>query len=270
MPLVSAKKLKNVRSSAMTSTLRCFRVFELLAEEPYELSVSDIAEILSMPRASAHRLCATLVETGFVEQVPTYKRYRLTSKSLWAGSGYLRHSAIYRAAYFPMQTLVKQIPGAAQLGILSEGKMLFTHSVGDPGSTDAFADLGLRRPLHATASGKLFLADMPLDEVKRLMAHGVEKFTERTIVSFARMKEELAQVAAKGYAVNDEELIPGYTIFAAPVFDSSRRTVAAISITLPVEHSNLRKKETAYVALLREAACKTSLQLGYNPRSSIA
>jgi DNA-binding IclR family transcriptional regulator len=257
----------NAKSSAMTSTLRCFQVLELLAEEPFELSVSDIAKVLTMPRASAHRLCTTLVEGGFVEHVSTHKRYRLTPKSLRVGSGYLRHSAIYRAAFFPMQELAKQIPGTVQLGVLSEGRALFIYAVGYPGAAHVFTDVGLQRALHATASGKLFLADMPLDQVEQLMSHGVEKYTERTTVSFARMKEELIQVASKGYAVNDEELLPGYLAYAAPVLDSSRRTVGAISITLPVDRTRSTKK-TPHVALLCETAQKTSLQLGYNPHFS--
>ena len=252
----------------MSSTLRCFEVLELLAEEPFELSVSDIAEVLSTPRASAHRLCATLLQGGFVEQVASNKRFRLTSKSLWVGSGYLRHSAIYRAAFFPMQELVKQIPGTAQLGVYSEGKVLFVHSVGYPGSPHAFADVGLRRALHATASGKLFLADMPLQEVEQLMAHGVEKYTERTTVSFARMKDELGKVAKQGYAVNDEELLPGYLVIAAPVLDATARTVAAISITMPVDRSH-PKIELSHAASVMDAASRTSLLLGYN-RLSVA
>jgi DNA-binding IclR family transcriptional regulator len=268
MALASVRKKRNVKSSAMSSTLRCFKVLELLAEEPFELSVSDIAEVLVMPRASAHRLCATLLEGGFVEQVSSNKRFRLTSKSLWVGSGYLRHSAIYRAAFFPMQELVKRIPGTAQLGVYSEGKVLFVHSVGYPGSTHPFADVGLRRALHATASGKLFLADMPLQQVEQWMSHGVEKYTDRTTVSFSRMKEELARVADRGYAVNDEELLPGYLVIAAPVFDANGSTVAAISITLPVDHTH-PEIESAHAALLCDSALKTSLLLGYNRLSSI-
>ena len=264
MNAMNTKKSKRARTGTMSSTLRCFKVLELLAEEPFELSVTDTAERLSMPRASAHRLCATLAEGGFIESVPASKRYRLTAKSLWVGSGYLRHSAIYRAAFFPMQALAKQIPGTAQLGILSEGKVLFIHSVGYPGSTEAFADVGLQRALHATASGKLFLADMPLDEVERLMAHGVVRYTERTLVTFDQIKEELLQIAAKGYAVNDEELLPGFYYMAAPVLDTNGATAGTISITIPAElaHSG---NGTSYAALLCEAARKTSLQLGYNP-----
>jgi DNA-binding IclR family transcriptional regulator len=263
MPSRNAKKVSNAGTGAMTSTLRCFRVLELLAEEPFELSVSDIADILSMPRASAHRLCTTLAEGGLVEHILPHKRYRLTPKLLWVGSGYLRHSAIYRAAFFPMQELAKQIPGTAQLGVLSEGKVLFIHSVGYSGTTEAFADVGLRRPLHATASGKLFLAEMTLEQVERLMSRGLKKFTDRTTVSFAQMKETLAEVKLKGYAVNDQELLPGYFVLAAPVLGPSRTTVGAISVTIPVEHMNAAN-EASHANLLCEAARKTSLQLGYD------
>jgi IclR family acetate operon transcriptional repressor len=266
MTPVKSNAKKMIKSGAMTSALRCFQVLEILADEPFELSVSEVAAKLSTPRASAHRLCATLVEGGLVERLAGSKLFRLTPKSLWVGSGYLRHSAIYRAAFFPMQGLAKEIPGTAQLGVLSEGQVLFIHSVGYPGSTDAFADVGLRRALHATASGKLFLVDMPLDNVERLMAHGMKRYTERTMVTFARMKEELAQIAAKGYAVNDEELLPGYIVLAAPVYDSSSTTVGTISITMPSELAPVGK-EASYAALLCEAARRTSLQLGYSPHS---
>jgi DNA-binding IclR family transcriptional regulator len=265
-PSCPRSKEEYLYTQAAAAKLRHYGFSESTKKEKgdlLELSVSDIAEVLAMPRASAHRLCATLLQGGFVEQIASNKRFRLTSKSLWVGSGYLRHSAIYRAAFFPMQELAKQIPSTVQLGVCSEGKVLFVHSVGYPGSTHAFADLGLRRALHATASGKLFLADMPLEEVQQLMSHGVEKYTERTTVSFARMKEELARVAEQGYAVNNEELLPGYRVIAAPVLDAAGRTVAAISVTLSVDHTD-PKNETSNVALLVDAAARTSLLLGYN------
>lgn len=261
------KAKKAPTSCAMTSTLRCFRVLELFAEEPFERSTSEIAELLSTPKATAHRLCTTLVESGFVQRVPGDKRYRLTPKSLWVGSGYLRHSAIYRAAFFPMQALAKQIPGTVQLGVLSDGRVLFIHSVGYPETINAFADVGLQRALHATAAGKLFLADMPLDQVEQLMSHGAIQYTERTVVTFDQMKKELAQIAAKGYAVNDEELLPGYFYMAAPVYDANCATVATISMTIPIELAH-SEKEASYAALLCETAQKTSIPLGYSPLSS--
>jgi DNA-binding IclR family transcriptional regulator len=77
------------RSESMSSTLKCFQLLEVLAQEPYEFPLSDLALRLDQPLSSVHRLAATLVEAGFAEQDEASKRYRLAGKALWAGAGYL-------------------------------------------------------------------------------------------------------------------------------------------------------------------------------------
>jgi DNA-binding IclR family transcriptional regulator len=249
-------------TTAMSSTLRCLRVLELLADEPFELSFSELAARLEIPKASAHRLCTTLIEANLIQQAPVTRRYMLSSHALWIGSGYLRHSPLYRAAFFPMQELARQLPGTVQLGVLDQDYVLFIHSVGYSGAPDAFADVGLRRPLNATASGKIFLSAMPPKEVDRIMSKCTEKYTIRTITSSARMKQEIAQVQKVRYARNVEELLPGYWVLAAGVGQEDR-PAAAISITLPLEEFTA-ERESAIATLLKDAARKASLQLGHN------
>src|SRR5579875_2965924 len=223
-------------TTAMSSTLRCLRVLELLADEPFELSFSELAARLDVPKASAHRLCTTLIEANLIRQEPQTRRYMLSSHALWIGSGYLRHSPLYRASFFPMQDLARQLPGTVQLGVLDGDYVLFIHSVGYSGAPHAFADVGLRRPLNATASGKIFLAGMKSVEVDRIMAKCTEEYTESTINDPERMKHELANVRKKRYARNLEELIPGYCVLAAGVATGQDEfPAAAISITLPLE-----------------------------------
>lgn len=250
-------------STAMSSTLRCFKVLELLADEPFELSFTEIAVRLNVPKASAHRLCTTLLEANLITQHPATRRYMLSSHALWLGSGYLRHSALYRAAFFPMQELARQLPGTVQLGVLDQDYVLFIHSVGYSGAPDAFADVGLRRTLNATASGKIFLAGMPPAEVNRIMFKSARQFTSSTITSAARMKQEIAQVKKMNYARNVEELLPGYWVLAAAVVGQDDRPAAAISITLPLSEFT-QEREAAIAGLLKEAARKASLQLGHS------
>lgn len=250
-------------STAMSSTLRCLKVLEILADEPFELSFSEIAARLEVPKASAHRLCTTLIEANLIKQDPGTRRYMLSSHALWIGSGYLRHSPLYRAAFFPMQELAKQFPGTVQLGVLDGDYVLFIHSVGYSGAPDAFADVGLRRPLNATASGKIFLAGMPPKEVERIMSGCTKKYTGSTITSLARMKQEIAQVQKTHYARNVEELLPGYWVLAAGVGGQDDRPAAAISITLPLEEV-APERESAIAAQVKEAARKASLQLGHS------
>lgn len=246
----------------MTSTLRCLKVLELLADEPFELSFTELAARLDVPKASAHRLCTTLIEADLITQDPLTRRYMLSCHALWIGSGYLRHSALYRAAFFPMQELARQLPGTVQLGVLDQDHVLFIHSVGYVGAPDAFADVGLRRPLNATASGKIFLGAMHSDEVDRIMAKSSEKYTSSTITSTARMRQEIAQMKKVRYARNVEELLPGYWVLAAGV-GSEDRPSAAISITLPLAEFT-PEQELAFAASVKEAARKASLQLGHS------
>jgi DNA-binding IclR family transcriptional regulator len=262
----SSTTAQTPKSSAMGSTLRCLKVLELLAEEPFEMGISELADLLKAPNSSVHRLCATLLKASLIEHDRATKHYRLSPKALWIGSGYLRHSDVYRAAFFAIQDLVKNIPGTVQLGVLDEDWVQFIYSIGYPGSTDAFADVGLRRPLHATASGKLFLAEMTSSEVDKIMSGNPRQFTNSTIVSAKRMKQELEEIAKRGYAINDEELLPGYIVVAAPFFGRSNKITAAISATIPT--SEMRRDESTqgrYINLVREAAHRASLQLGHRP-----
>lgn len=248
-------------STAMSSTLRCLKVLELLADEPFELSFSALAARLQIPKASAHRLCTTLLEADLITQEPVTKHYMLSSHALWVGSGYLRHSPLYRAAFFPMQELARQIPGTVQLGVLDQGYVLFIHSVGYSGAPHAFADVGLRRPLNATASGKIFMAGMPTEDVEIIMATCTEKYTGSTIISATRMEQELGEVKKARYARNVEELLPGYWVLAAGIVDPEDRAAAVISITLPLSDFS-PEREATVAAMVKEAARKASLQLG--------
>ena len=98
------------------------------------------------------------------------------------------------------------------------------------------------------------------------MSHDAKQYTGRTIVTFAQMKKELHQIAAQGYAVNDEELLPGFYYIAAPIYDASGATVATISITISVDLAHSKELST-YTALLCETTRKTSIPLGYTPYS---
>ncbi len=253
-------------STAMSSTLRCLKVLELLADEPFELSFTELAARLDVPKASAHRLCTTLLEANLITQEPITRRYLLTSHALWIGSGYLRHSSLYRAAFFPMQDLARQYPGTVQLGVLDQDYVLFIHSVGYAGAPDSFADVGLRRPLNATASGKIFLAGMASADVDRIMSSCPEKYTSSTITSLSRMKQEIAQVKKMRYARNVEELLPGYWVLAAGIFGQDESPAAAISITLPLSEFT-PELETAVATQIKDAARKASLQFGHSGRA---
>jgi DNA-binding IclR family transcriptional regulator len=81
--------------------------------------------------------------------------------------------------------------------------------------------------------GKLLLSMLAPDEVKaRLGMVDLERFTEKTITDYACLVNELDTIRHQGYAIDNQEIIPGGICVAAPIIDKTNRTVAAISVTM--------------------------------------
>ena len=162
---------------------RCLQVFEILAGEPYVLSLAEISSSLSLAKSSTHRLMNLLVDSGFVEQEPATRRYALTPKVLWIGSSYLRNSAVERSAHALLSQLSDETGTTSHLAVWDSGTALLLHSTDPSSATSLFVEVGERRPVHATALGKALLAYRPSVELKRICQGGLAQFTPRTMTS---------------------------------------------------------------------------------------
>jgi len=271
LPAKPKRRAKNPppkRREPMGSTLRCLKALELLADDPFELSLSEICGRMGLPKASAHRLMATLIEGGFVEQERPSGRYRLAGKTLWVGTGFLRHSAVYQTCFPVLQNLAERAENLVHLAVWDSDAVLYLHTVGHPSSLYLFADAGERRPVHSTALGKVLLAYRPREEMERILASGVERYTESTITETGKMAVELDRVRRQGYAFDDQEGVPGLRCVAAPIRDRRGNVVAAMSISAPSAVLEGAAERRQFASLVSEAALRASVQMGYRPRTS--
>ncbi len=94
--------------------------------------------------------------------------------------------------------------------------------------------LGSRSPVHASGVGKALLAYLGDARLAAILERrGLARYTERTIDSPARLREELEVVRGRGYALDDEEQAVGLRCVAAPIFDENGLALAAISLSGP-------------------------------------
>jgi DNA-binding IclR family transcriptional regulator len=100
-------------------------------------------------------------------------------------------------------------------------------------SHQAGSGSGLRKPAHCTAEGKAVLAFQPAAVIDRVIAAGLERRTLRTVISSEALREELAAVAVKGYATEEQEYELGVCGVASPVRDDTGIPIAAVGITGP-------------------------------------
>ncbi|MCS7023728.1 MAG: IclR family transcriptional regulator [Bryobacteraceae bacterium] len=259
-PLPSHETARGV----MGSTLRCLAVLELLATPPFDYGLTQIAQVLGLAKATARRFLATLEAAGYVERDADQRRYRLASKSLVVGTAYLRRSPVYRAAYLHMQELARVAEVMVHLAVKEGDSVLFLCTVGQPGAVYLYADIGERRPVHATAMGKLLLALGPQAEAQRVLSGHLERFTRYTMTDPKVLAQELEMIRQKGYAVMYREIYEQLGAVAAPVRDSSGQAVAAICADVNADQLT-PESELHYARILLETALRISAQLGYRP-----
>jgi DNA-binding IclR family transcriptional regulator len=254
--------------SQVQSVDRALAVLDLLAAHG-ELGVTEIAAELTVHKSTAFRLVTALEARRLVEQVSDRGKYRL-------GLGILRLAAattgrldVTREARDLCERLAKQCNETVNLAILDDGAAVnVLQELG--GASVASRDwIGSRTPLHATSSGKVLLAYAPARVRDSVLSAPLESFTPQTITSATKLAADLDVVRAAGWASTDEELEAGLTAIAAPVWDSSGRVVASISVSGP-SYRLPPDRRPAIANLVRAAAADLSLRMGFSSAASSA
>lgn len=227
--------------------LHCFR------DNAGDLSASDIARRLSLSVSTAHRLSRTLVLAGFLEQDDATARYRLGPSVAELGQLSLHQRGLHRAVP-ELQELARITSATADLAIRGGGHAVIL--VG--GSVEPSTGLGLQRPLHSTALGKVLLAWARPGEDDLSALPPLRALTERTIVDPDRLRVELLRVRALGYALNDGESAHNVRTLAVPVLDAAGHAHCAIAVrSTPALLTDARLPWF----LTRARACATALEV---------
>jgi DNA-binding IclR family transcriptional regulator len=93
--------------------------------------------------------------------------------------------------------------------------------------------VGARAPLYTVSTGKIVLAQLETDVLKRYLARiELAPVTERTIRSKSRLLQEIRGVRASGFAYSHEEFTNGITAVATGV-RCQGRFIGAINVAVP-------------------------------------
>jgi DNA-binding IclR family transcriptional regulator len=248
----------------LQSVNRAFRGLELIAEAG-ELGVTELGRRLGVHKATASRLIATLAERGMVERDPVTEKYRLGFGLIRLAGAAMASMDLVRIARPVLEELADQTRETVNLGVLSGDVVVYIDQVTGTRSIVAVSWVGRRTPLHATSNGKVLLAGQDPQELERLLAPPLERSTATTIVEPRRLRLQLDEVRARGYATTMEELEEGLNAVAAPIRRADGRVVAALSVSGPA--FRMRPVDLPRLGYITAgAAASVSRRLGYVER----
>jgi DNA-binding IclR family transcriptional regulator len=223
----------SVDSSIVKSASRALRIVDYVANCPKPPNFSAIMSTLGIPKSSLSYLLQELQSGEYLEYDPETKCYLAGIKLIRLGAACLNNNNTSREIWLAIKKLGDELGETTQAGLL-DGRMVVYVGKHIGIKDVSITNVGFRIPAHATALGKVLLASLsPAELEERLKGIVLERYTENTITDYGRLRAELETVARNGYAIDNQEIIPGAICVAAPVHAKTGKAVAAISVTIP-------------------------------------
>ena len=236
--------------------LRCFE------ESRRQMSLADVATATGLARPTARRLLLTLEELGYVRSADG--AFSLTPKCITLGTAYVASLGLWDVARPHLEALVRRTGESSSMAQLDGSDIIYVARVSVPKIIALRVDIGTLFPARVTSQGKVLLAALPtgeLDEVLEIPSRSGVTVPPRgssEIETIDRLRDELPQVRARGWALADEELAPGVRSVAVPVRDGTGTVRAAMNVTVHAAETTTEHLLDRHLPRLLRAAGEVS------------
>ncbi|MEO5587418.1 MAG: IclR family transcriptional regulator [Novosphingobium sp.] len=253
------------RGQSPQSVTRVIRILEGLCARPGPASLAELAREFGTPKSSLAALLRGLSDEGFV--VPVDGGWRLGPGAFGLGSALLEARRRLQSSDLirdGMRRLAVQSGETVLLGVRDPGGETLTYvDLVESRNPVRFAvSIGDRRPLYATAGGRMLLAALPEADLRTYL-DGVRpmRLTPATETSKAKLLAAVAQARADGVAQTVDQAGEGVTGTAAPILDAAAEAVGALIVAAPSGRWHERRVDLA--RMVRAEAELLSRSLGY-------
>jgi DNA-binding IclR family transcriptional regulator len=241
---------------------RAARLLLALASGTPRLGVSEVAELVDIPKPTVYTMLRTLERHGLVVQESEGGKYALGPAVLQLGNAYLDGSELRVRSANWAELLARQSAEAVWVGVLSGQNVVVVHHTFRPDDLVQILEVGAAVPWHACALGHAIVANLDEAAQDALLAGPMERLTGRTLTEPAALKDALEKVRQRGYAIEDQEATVGDAGLAAPVYDWSGRVVGALGLVGPVERLLDDERRSRLGDAVRSTARALSRELG--------
>jgi IclR family acetate operon transcriptional repressor len=221
----------------MQGVERAIAVLTLFASsESRTLGVTEISQSLGLSKAVVHRILTAFRANGFLELEPTTHRYLPGPQILALGLIFLNRIDAQGIIREEMAKLSAQTNETATFSVRAGWQRVYVDQVTPDRDIKMVIQVGRMYPLHTGASSRALLAALPEAEQEKYIAeHELTGLAVNSITDARRLRETLAEVRERGYAVSIRERDDGAASVAAPIYGHANRLIGVISVSGPAE-----------------------------------
>ena len=248
------------KTNTMQTVDRALELINYLTNARDGLSAADLSRLLGITRTSVYTILNSLMNHGYVEQVPKTGRYMIGYRFFSIGSTYQYQYPFISIAkkYIDQldqrfQVNISVLKPYMQLLILLARESVYVPSISPVRIRSAYA----------CASGKILLSYMNDRDLESLLnATEYQPYTTKTVTTASQLWEEIVLARKQGYATETDEMILGRGCIAFPILDASESAIASISLSGKNEMFLADREHL--INSLRDVALAVSTELGYD------
>ncbi len=236
--------------------MKALKMLETIGEKGHDVTLTEVANGLRLPKTTAFRYLQTLAASGFLRHDPNHDRYSIGPRMRMFAQADKSLHRLRRVALPAMEALGQRFNETVNLAIASGLHVVYVEMIEANRPLRMQARIGERHPITATALGKAILAFLPTAERSAILNAPLLEMTTRTIRSAATLRQQLRDVARNGYAIEAGETEEGLGCIGAPILDEESYPLAAISLSAP--ERRLSPVMNDAITALRNAAATVS------------
>lgn len=261
MKAVSNTLSTPVEINGDTPTLRLFSLLEVVASKDQFFSLQGLSEETNIPKPTLHRMLQQLESAGLLERSADSRQYGTGIRLRKLAENLLINDTFHGARHGVLRALVQEVGESCNLTALSGSEVMYLDRVETPAPLRFYLHSGSRVPVHCSASGKLFLAGMTPAQRQRLLSHTpLEAFTHKTLTQWDALEEEIKQVKRQGFALDNEEFLPGLLCVAVLVPSTTGRSNLCVAVQAPIMRLTPDKALSLLPALHRAAEALSRIE----------
>lgn len=243
---------------------KIIQILDVFAQATHPLGVTELAELTGLNISTVYRIASALANHGYLRKEGKRGKYSLGFKFI-KFNNMLNNTLLVKEIAQPFMEKLSTICGeSTNLAILDTDKIVYIEHIESSHTLRTFTALGNRVPLHCTGVGKVFCAYMDDDTVFSLMKGSLQGFTENTITDYVTFEKQLRMVKQDGVALDNGEMDIEVRCIAAPIFDTTKKVIASISISGPYTRMT-RERIEELKPLVKKYALEISREMGYEP-----
>jgi len=239
---------------------RALRIVQAFNRDRRQLTLSDIARLVDLPRASVRRTLHTLVHLGFAET--DGRAFQLSPRILTLASAYLQSNSISDILQPAVERLSADVREACSAAVLDGDDVIMIAHASPNRVINLSAQIGFRLPAVSSSLGRVLLAELDDRQLDKLLARiEPQKLTTATVVDRAELRRAIRRVRKDGYSLVDQEVELGFRSISVPLRRLDGRVIASLNIGTHTNRGTLDAMRNIFLPKLRALAAELQGQM---------